>query len=151
MQDQPVEKQQRQKTQFGKVEQPVRQSGSETFRKVEIVSNLSDFFDTMSVHWQGVLLDAEELGKATLEALPDDYAKEQLPEFQARQDKLNKAVEMLQSRLDYPELVLAMTGTTSSGKSTVANLLVGDDIMPSEVQEMSAGVVKIVHSDNEQA
>ncbi|MBO7350393.1 MAG: dynamin family protein, partial [Acetobacter sp.] len=40
-----------------------------------------------------------------------------------------------------------MTGTTSSGKSTLANFLIGEQVLPAAVREMSAGLVKVKHSD----
>ncbi|MBR2124511.1 MAG: dynamin family protein [Acetobacter sp.] len=60
---------------------------------------------------------------------------------------LEKAFAFLQKQASHPELTLATTGTTSSGKSTLANFLIGESILPSAVQEMSAGLVKITHSD----
>jgi hypothetical protein len=47
-----------------------------------------------------------------------------------------------------PELILATTGTTSSGKSTLVNFLCGSEIMPVAVGEKSAGVVAIHHSEH---
>ncbi|WP_339459228.1 dynamin family protein [Nodularia spumigena] len=43
-------------------------------------------------------------------------------------------------------LTLATTGTTSSGKSTLVNLLCGAEIVPVAVSEMSAGTVTIEYS-----
>jgi predicted GTPase len=60
---------------------------------------------------------------------------------------LTQAIESLCYRLENPTLILATTGTTSSGKSTLVNLLCGAKIMPVAVQEMSAGVVTIEYSD----
>ena len=47
----------------------------------------------------------------------------------------------------HPTLILATTGTTSSGKSTLVNLLCGAEILPVAVQEMSAGVVTVEYSE----
>jgi hypothetical protein len=60
-------------------------------------------------------------------------------------DRFGDAVQDLTDRARSPELVLATTGTTSSGKSTLANFLIGEEILPSAVQEMSAGLVTISH------
>ena len=46
-----------------------------------------------------------------------------------------------------PTITIATTGTTSSGKSTLVNLLCGAEIVPMAVAEMSAGVVTIEYSD----
>jgi len=56
------------------------------------------------------------------------------------------ALKRLHDDLNAPTLILATTGTTSSGKSTIVNLLCGADLMPRMAQEMSAGVVYINHS-----
>ena len=60
---------------------------------------------------------------------------------------LDAAVERIQAAAKEPDVIIATTGTTSSGKSTIANLLVGGPLLPKAVQEMSAGVVTIVHDD----
>ncbi|WP_121971016.1 dynamin family protein [Leptolyngbya sp. BC1307] len=81
--------------------------------------------------------------------LPQNYEADIDPELQLTflTDKLNQAVETLCDGLDNPTLILATTGTTSSGKSTLVNLLCGAELMPVSVQEMSAGVVTIEYSD----
>lgn len=56
----------------------------------------------------------------------------------------SKLLEDLQS----PTLTLVTTGTTSSGKSTLVNLLCGAEIIPVAVQEMSAGLVSIEYNQN---
>jgi len=62
-------------------------------------------------------------------------------------DKLDTALETLRYELDNPVLTLATTGTTSSGKRTLVNLLCGAEIMPVAVSEMSAGAVTIEYND----
>lgn len=52
------------------------------------------------------------------------------------------------NRLSHPVLSLAMIGTTSAGKSTIANALSGCNVAPIESKEMSAGVLKFVHCDS---
>jgi GTPase Era involved in 16S rRNA processing len=61
--------------------------------------------------------------------------------------KLGEALENLIGELHNPTLTLATTGTTSSGKSTLVNLLCGAEIVPVAVSEMSAGVVTIEYSE----
>lgn len=53
--------------------------------------------------------------------------------------------DVFQKRLDHPNLIIATTGTTSSGKSTLVNLLCGANLVPEAVGEMSAGLVEITH------
>lgn len=76
--------------------------------------------------------------------LPDSYH----PEIQELSSKLEKALITLIEKLRQPTLILATTGTTSSGKSTLINLLCGAEIVPMAVSEMSAGAVTIEYSQN---
>ena len=81
--------------------------------------------------------------------LPEDYEADIDPELRITflTDKLNQAVKTLCDGLENPTLILATTGTTSSGKSTLVNLLCGAELMPRAVQEMSAGVVTVEYSE----
>jgi len=76
------------------------------------------------------------------EHLPDTYQ----PEIQELSSKLDDALSNLVDELRNPTLTLATTGTTSSGKSTLVNLLCGAEIVPVAVSEMSAGAVTIEYS-----
>ncbi|MCC3441094.1 MAG: dynamin family protein [Microcoleus sp. PH2017_03_ELD_O_A] len=76
------------------------------------------------------------------EHLPDTYQ----PEIQELSSKLDEALSNLVDELRNPTLTLATTGTTSSGKSTLVNLLCGAEIVPVAVSEMSAGAVTIEYS-----
>lgn len=75
--------------------------------------------------------------------LPETYQ----PEIQELSRKLEDALNHLIDELRYPTLTLATTGTTSSGKSTLVNLLCGAEIVPVAVSEMSAGAVTIEYSE----
>ncbi|MEH2439468.1 dynamin family protein [Nostoc sp.] len=77
------------------------------------------------------------------EHLPDTYHAE----LQELSDKLERAIDNLVDELRNPTLTLATTGTTSSGKSTLVNLLCGAEIVPVAVSEMSAGAVTIEYSE----
>ena len=81
--------------------------------------------------------------------LPQDYEADIDPELQLAflTDKLNQAVSTLCDGLDNPTLILATTGTTSSGKSSLVNLLCGAELMPRAVLERSAGVVTVEYSE----
>ncbi|MBO6086534.1 MAG: dynamin family protein, partial [Acetobacter sp.] len=72
---------------------------------------------------------------------------EQNQKLQLQFDEFSKSFAHLQQQAEHPELVLATTGTTSSGKSTLANFLIGEAILPAAVQEMSAGIVKVKHGE----
>ncbi len=67
--------------------------------------------------------------------------------IQTLSTKLEEAFSALLNELRNPTLTLATTGTTSSGKSTLVNLLCGAEIVPVAVAEMSAGVVTIEYSE----
>lgn len=75
--------------------------------------------------------------------LPETYQ----PEIQELSTNLEVALENLIVELRNPTLTLATTGTTSSGKSTLVNLLCGAEIVPVAVSEMSAGAVTIEYSN----
>ena len=57
--------------------------------------------------------------------------------------KIDGAIE----KLEHPTLQLAIIGTTSSGKSTIVNALAGRTIAPMNSEEMSAGVLRLLPSD----
>lgn len=65
--------------------------------------------------------------------LPESYHAE----IEELSSNLKTALEILIDELRYPTLILATTGTTSSGKSTLINFLCGADIVPTAVSEMS--------------
>ncbi|MDV3002048.1 MAG: hypothetical protein N5P05_003654 [Chroococcopsis gigantea SAG 12.99] len=75
--------------------------------------------------------------------LPDTYGAE-IAELNS---KLDGALERLTYELHHPTLTIATTGTTSSGKSTLVNLLCGAEIVPVAVSEMSAGVVTVEYGE----
>jgi len=75
--------------------------------------------------------------------LPESYHGE----IHELSSNLEKALEVLINELRHPTLILATTGTTSSGKSTLVNFLCGADIVPTAVSEMSAGAVTIEYSE----
>lgn len=63
-------------------------------------------------------------------------------------EEFSRAVTRFEEAARRPEVVVATTGTTSSGKSTLANLLIGEALLPKAVQEMSAGVVAVHHDEH---
>lgn len=100
------------------------------FEEVEVKAQL------LSKYWNNFSLEISE-------HLPYTYQ----PELQELSDKLEAAISNLVSELRNPTLTLATTGTTSSGKSTLVNLLCGAEIVPVAVSEMSAGAVTIEYSE----
>lgn len=59
-----------------------------------------------------------------------------------------QAREHLDRGLQSPRVRIAVTGTTSSGKSSLLNFLCGEKLLPTGVQEKSAGLVRIVHDEH---
>jgi predicted GTPase len=78
-----------------------------------------------------------------IQHLPESYHGE----IHELSSNLEKALEVLINELRHPTLILATTGTTSSGKSTLVNFLCGADIVPTAQREMSAGTVTIEYSE----
>ncbi len=68
------------------------------------------------------------------------------PDLEQKFQAFTKAHEEATGRLSSPRLSIAMIGTTSSGKSTLVNALVGRRIAPIEAGEMSGGVLTLRHS-----
>jgi len=106
-----------------------------------IFTDLSKHADQIEQQWETVF---KGICNASVE-----YPHLDIEHFNILNNKFNAALERLHSDLESPRLILATTGTTSSGKSTIVNLLCGADLMPRMAQEMSAGVVYIHHSPNE--
>jgi GTPase Era involved in 16S rRNA processing len=100
------------------------------FEEVEVKAQL------LSKYWHNFSTEISE-------HLPDTYH----PEVQELTSKLETAIANLVDELRNPTLTLATTGTTSSGKSTLVNLLCGAEIVPVAVSEMSAGAVTIEYSE----
>ncbi|MEG4075991.1 dynamin family protein [Microcoleus sp. Pol14C2] len=88
----------------------------------------------------------QELGNSVsslVNSSPDVFAD---PGIQScLQDFLTVYQEAVQ-RLENPSFRIATLGTTSSGKSTIVNALIGRKIAPIEAGEMSGGVLTIKHS-----
>jgi stress response protein SCP2/GTPase Era involved in 16S rRNA processing len=103
-----------------------------------IFTHISEQAKQIETHWNDVF-------QGILEA-SDDYAHIDKEHLNTLNTKFQSALQRLNSDLESPTLILATTGTTSSGKSTIVNLLCGADLMPRMAQEMSAGVVYIHHS-----
>ncbi|MGV8120115.1 MAG: dynamin family protein [Candidatus Xenobiia bacterium LiM19] len=51
-------------------------------------------------------------------------------------------------KIENPTLSIATIGTTSSGKSTLLNAMIGHRLAPMEAQEMSAGILTFRHSSD---
>ena len=91
--------------------------------------------------------EVKALAEAVL-ALLDGKLAHGAEEITAQLAPLSEALASFHRVVDHPEIIFATTGTTSSGKSTLVNLLCGAFIMPEAVGEMSAGVVEIEHGEH---
>lgn len=56
-------------------------------------------------------------------------------------------ISSTKKKLSNPTFSIAMVGTTSAGKSTIINALSSRSIAPMEQKEMSAGVLRLLHSE----
>ncbi len=91
-----------------------------------------------------------ELGNALadlINASPDIFED---PALKSRLADFQQAYQEATQRLANPSLCIATIGTTSSGKSTIVNALMGRRIAPIANTEMSAGVLTLRHSQARQ-
>jgi len=68
------------------------------------------------------------------------------PTISEQLNRFRIAYEEAISNLDSPTFRIATIGTTSSGKSTIVNALIGRKIAPMEADEMSAGILTLSSS-----
>jgi hypothetical protein len=61
--------------------------------------------------------------------------------------EFNERLEECKRRLQYPVFRIATLGTTTAGKSTFVNALIGRRIAPLSMAEMSAGILTIRHAE----
>ncbi|MFM7408967.1 MAG: dynamin family protein [Cuspidothrix sp.] len=74
---------------------------------------------------------------------PDVFAD---PSINSSLEGFLSAFKEALDRLENPSFRIATIGTTSSGKSTIVNALIGRKIAPIEAGEMSGGVLTLKHS-----
>jgi hypothetical protein len=85
----------------------------------------------------------DELGRITNDLVRSHADIFDDPELRALLETFRRAYDEAQARLAEPRLSIATIGTTSSGKSTIVNALVGRRIAPIEAGEMSGGVLTL--------
>lgn len=85
----------------------------------------------------------EELGRLTSDLATSHSGLFEEPELRSYLQTFRRAYDEAQARLAEPTLSIATIGTTSSGKSTIVNALVGRRIAPIEAGEMSGGVLTL--------
>ena len=108
-----------------------------------MVKNATEIFSSIRAEVEQISADWESFAVKVGAELPASYQAE----LQQLATDLMDAKDVLCDELAHPTLILATTGTTSSGKSTLVNLLCGAEILPVAVQEMSAGVVTVEYSE----
>ncbi len=108
-----------------------------------MVKTATEIFSSIREQVEQISADWESFSAKVGAELPDSYQAE----LQQLATDLTDAKDVLCDELAHPTLILATTGTTSSGKSTLVNLLCGAEILPVAVQEMSAGVVTVEYSE----
>lgn len=102
-----------------------------------------------SERWKNLSGSIEALTEALRNSVGDQAFSALVPNLPEHQKELKKALQRFENAVRRPEVVIATTGTTSSGKSTLANLFIGERLLPEDVLEMSAGVVTVRHSAHE--
>lgn len=68
------------------------------------------------------------------------------PDLASRLESFQATYQEATQRLQTPRLSIATIGTTSSGKSTIVNALIGRKLAPIEAGEMSGGVLTLRHA-----
>ncbi|ACK66254.1 hypothetical protein PCC8801_2227 [Rippkaea orientalis PCC 8801] len=81
---------------------------------------------------------------ALVNSAPDIFED---PALKSRLNDFKEAYQEATQRLAHPSLSIATIGTTSSGKSTIVNALMGRRIAPIEAGEMSGGILTLKHSE----
>ncbi|MDZ8083771.1 MAG: dynamin family protein [Nostoc sp. DcaGUA01] len=71
------------------------------------------------------------------------------PDIKFRLEEFLTVYQEAVQRLENPSFRIATIGTTSSGKSTIVNALIGRKIAPIEAGEMSGGVLTLKHSQEQ--
>ena len=101
--------------------------------------------------WSDIATEISEVADKLRGSVGSQTFDRLLPGFSARVDQMEQAMGQFEEAVSAPKVVIATTGTTSAGKSTLANLLIGDVLLPKAVQEMSAGVVEVKHSPDKKS
>lgn len=104
-------------------------------------------FSRVHQAWLAVESQLDGLYEEARTTLGDDLLHGDGTDFSGHLSSFKKAMLELEECVERPKVIVATTGTTSSGKSTLANYLIGAPLIPKAVQEMSLGVVTVHHSD----
>ncbi len=88
----------------------------------------------------------EQLGNGVADLAQNHADILDSPAIQDSLLKFRQAYQESSARLANPNFTIATIGTTSSGKSTIVNALIGRKIAPIEAGEMSGGILTIQHS-----
>ncbi|HEY9769480.1 MAG TPA: dynamin family protein [Coleofasciculaceae cyanobacterium] len=88
----------------------------------------------------------KQLGNAVADLAQNHADILDSPNIQDSLLEFRQAYEESVARLTNPNFTIATIGTTSSGKSTIVNALIGRKIAPIEAGEMSGGILTIKHS-----
>ena len=88
----------------------------------------------------------KQLGNAVADLAQNHADILDSPDLKNSLSEFRQAYEESVVRLANPNFTIATIGTTSSGKSTIVNALIGRKIAPIEAGEMSGGILTIEHS-----
>ncbi len=97
-------------------------------------------------HAQQCLANLQKQVTGLVELAPEAFTADQsLHEYL---QNFNQVVQKAAEKLTKPTFRIATIGTTSSGKSTAVNALIGRRIAPIDSGEMSAGILTFAHCPN---
>lgn len=94
---------------------------------------------------KNVLIQLQESVSKIIECDPQSFYEGEMGNCVKR---LKKACDQSVQRLEKPSLRISTIGTTSSGKSTLVNAIIGRRLAPMEADEMSAGILTFAHGEN---
>lgn len=103
--------------------------------------------DGAADRWRVIATDISDIVERLDGVIGDHGGVQRLGLIRQKEAALKKAILRFDAAVQNPSIIIATTGTTSSGKSTLANMLIGDFLLPKGVQEVSAGVVSVEHHD----
>jgi len=107
--------------------------------------NTKDIFNKISDRWFDISAQLFKTKNELQTVLGQERLSLYMPYINEQEEAIKRALQDIKKCAEEPKITLAVTGTTSSGKSTLLNVLIGEELLPSAVQEMSAGIVEIRH------
>ena len=106
---------------------------------------IEELLSRVATSWRNIATDLEWTTGRLAKVVGEDET--QTKKLKQNLDRFLSEVSSLEDSAKHPEVLIAITGTTSSGKSTLANLLIGEQLLPEALREMTAGITTVTHHD----